>query len=433
MGDRQEKLQLWGGIECTVNRVAESYFDQLEYSGHHERLADLDLIADLGIRVLRYPVLWERSERPGGEYDFEWADERLGRLYQLGIEPVVGLVHHGSGPQHTSLVQSCFPEKLAAFATQVARRYPWVTRFTPVNEPLTTARFSGLYGHWYPHGRNDRTFVRALITQCKGVALAMSAIRGVNPQARLVQTEDMGFTRSTESLRYQAEFENQRRWLSLDLLAGAVSPSHVMYNYLLRFGATQRELGFFLDHPMPPDLVGINYYVTSERFLDDRCGLYAPDRLGGNGRHRYADVEAVRVCTEGLVGPTEILSSAYRRYQRPVVMTEAHIGSSAAQQSSWLAYVWNAALKARERGADVQAVTAWALLGAHGWDRLVTEPGGHYEAGALSLQDGSLVPTPFATFIRQLSAGELQRTEAGWWTAAERLAYEPYRSRSRAA
>ena len=58
----------------------------------------------------------------------------------------------------------------------------------PVNEPLTTARFSGLYGHWYPHGRDDITFVRTFLTQCRAVALSMQTIRRVNPAAQLVQT-----------------------------------------------------------------------------------------------------------------------------------------------------------------------------------------------------------------------------------------------------
>ena len=79
------------------------------------------------------------------------------------MRPIVGLVHHGSGPAYTSLLDSGFPEKLARYAGAVARRYPWLTDFTPVNEPLTTARFSGLYGHWYPHGRCDRDYVRALL------------------------------------------------------------------------------------------------------------------------------------------------------------------------------------------------------------------------------------------------------------------------------
>jgi len=53
-------LELWGGIESTINRVGDTYFDQLARSGHLRRIEDLDLFAELGIRAIRYPVTWER-------------------------------------------------------------------------------------------------------------------------------------------------------------------------------------------------------------------------------------------------------------------------------------------------------------------------------------------------------------------------------------
>ncbi|NJK72614.1 MAG: phospholipid carrier-dependent glycosyltransferase, partial [Synechococcaceae cyanobacterium SM2_3_60] len=52
--------------------------------------------------------------------------------------------------------------------------------------------------------------------------VGQQAIRQVNPAAKLVQTEDLGKNFSTPLLAYQAEFENQRRWLSFDLLCGRV-------------------------------------------------------------------------------------------------------------------------------------------------------------------------------------------------------------------
>ena len=36
-------LELWGGIEPTHNRVGDRYYSQLDRSGHHARLTDLDL------------------------------------------------------------------------------------------------------------------------------------------------------------------------------------------------------------------------------------------------------------------------------------------------------------------------------------------------------------------------------------------------------
>jgi dTDP-4-dehydrorhamnose reductase len=144
-----------------VNRVGDQFFDQLVWSGHDTRIDDLTAFASLGIRALRYPVLGERvAPHSPDDLDWRWTDERLSRLRELGVRPIVGLLHHGSGPAYTSLLDPGSPDKLASFAAAVARRYPWIAEFTPVNEPLTTARFSGLYGHWHPHG------VIAIATTC---------------------------------------------------------------------------------------------------------------------------------------------------------------------------------------------------------------------------------------------------------------------------
>ena len=74
-------LELWGGHECTVNRTRTGHKDQSRLSGHDARPEDLDLFASLGIKAIRYPVLWER-EAPNApdERDFSWSDERLARL-----------------------------------------------------------------------------------------------------------------------------------------------------------------------------------------------------------------------------------------------------------------------------------------------------------------------------------------------------------------
>src|SRR5918998_5103610 len=106
-----EPLEVWAGVECTVNRVGDEYYDQLERSGHARRGEALALFAALGARAVRYPVLWERTAPDGLETaDWSWADARLARLRELSVRPVVGLLHHGSGPAHTSLVDPAFPE-----------------------------------------------------------------------------------------------------------------------------------------------------------------------------------------------------------------------------------------------------------------------------------------------------------------------------------
>ena len=125
-------LELWGGLECTVNRVRDDYFSQLERNGHADRAADLERFAALGIRAIRYPVLWERTAPDGIEKaDWSWPDERLPALRDAGVTPIVGLVHHGSGPRHTSLVDPAFAEQLAEYAGAVAAALPLGRRTTP--------------------------------------------------------------------------------------------------------------------------------------------------------------------------------------------------------------------------------------------------------------------------------------------------------------
>ncbi|MBD2195826.1 MULTISPECIES: family 1 glycosylhydrolase [Calothrix] len=424
----QLPLEVWAGVECTVNRVGEEYFDQLERNGHAMRLDDLDLFAELGIQAIRYPVLWERIAPNGLENaDWSWADERLERLRELGIRPIVGLVHHGSGPRDTSLIDPEFPEKLAVFARAVAKRYPWVTHYTPINEPLTTARFSGMYGHWYPHGRDDLTFARALLGECRAIALSMQAIREVNPDAKLVQTEDLGKTYSTAKLAYQAEFENERRWLSLDLLCGQITPTHPMWDYLRDSGISEAELAVFSQNTCPPDIIGINHYLTSERFLDENLENYPACTHGGNGRDNYADVEAVRVCTEGLAGPRTLLKETWERYQLPLAVTEVHLSCTREEQLRWLNEVWNAAQELREQGADVRAVTAWALLGSFDWNSLLTRCVGYYESGVFDLRSLRPRKTAIAKMVQDLAAGRKPNhpilETPGWWHRPTRLVY----------
>ena len=421
-------LALWGGLECTVNRVHDNYLDQIERSGHSARPDDLDRFAELGIRTLRYPVLWERTAPRGlSRADWSWPDQRLQRLRSLGVTPVLGLVHHGSGPPSTSLLDPGFPDQLADYAGAVARRYPWVEHYTPVNEPLTTARFSALYGHWYPHLQSPRDAARALLNQVRAVVLSMREIRAVNPAARLVQTEDIGRVFSTRRLAYQAEFENHRRWLTFDLLSGRLSREHPLWSYLLSVGIRPRELAWFADHPCPPDVLGLNYYLTSERFLDHELDWYPVEHHGGNGRHRYADVEAVRVRSEGMAGPRSILEEVWNRYRLPVAVTEAHNGCTREEQMRWFLEVWQAAAELRGEGADIRAVTVWSLLGAYDWNSLVRVSAGHYEPGVFDLRAPKPRPTALAPMLRELADGKAPShpvlDSIGWWRRSRRFAY----------
>lgn len=422
----QQPLELWGGVECTINRVGDRYFSQLAQSGHRQRLSDLERFADLGLRRLRFPILWDELA-PDSLDSIQWSviDAQLQLMRELGIKPIAGLLHHGSGPRYTSLLDARFPEKLATFARLVAQRYPWIESFTPVNEPLTTARFSGLYGHWYPHARDGAVFARALMNQLRGVVLAMRAIREVNSDAALIQTEDLGKTYSSPRLDYQAEFENERRWLSWDLLCGRVNRDHPLWSYLRWLGIDDCDISVFEDEPCVPDIIGVNHYVTSERFLDENLRAHSPETHGGNGRDRYADVAAVRVRPEGISGAAILLREACERYSLPVAVTEAHLACTREEQLRWFKEIWDAAGTLRREGREVCAVTAWSLLGAFNWNSLLTREEDHYEPGPFDLR----APTPRPTALAKMLRGLAQESRfdhpvldtPGWWRRSVRL------------
>jgi dTDP-4-dehydrorhamnose reductase len=422
-------VEVWGGHECTVNRVEDRYRDQTRLTGHHDRIEDLARFAELGIVRLRYPALWERIAPDGpGDCDWRWTDERLAEIERLGMTPILGLLHHGSGPAYTALTADNFVPLFAAQAAATARRYPHVRDWTPINEPLTTARFSALYGVWYPHARDERLFWLALLNQVDATRAAMAAIRAEVPDARLVQTEDLGHCYSTDTLVDYAEHYNQRRWASWDLLTGRFTHEHPLWQRVADFGFADR-LTAIADDPCPPDIVGVNHYPTSDRFLDDRLDAHdSPPHSEG-----FHDVAAARVLDPPGPGLTGALRQAWERYGLPIAVTESHLGCTREEQLRWLAQSWAACEAMKAEGVDIRAFTAWALLGNVDWDSLITVDAGSYESGVFDVRGSEPRPTALANLLRQLGGRQGAQshrsalaTTPGWWQRDVRLEHRPF-------
>ena len=327
------------------------------------------------------------------------------------------------GPLRGGLLDPGFASGLAAHAGRVARRYPFLRAWTPVNEPLTTARFACLYGAWHPHLNDEGAFLRALANQCHAALLAMRAIRAAATAPWFVHTEDIGRTFSTEPLRDQADHMNSRRWLSLDLLCGRLDRSHPWRARLEQAGIGARVLDELATGEGAPDVVGLNHYVTSDRFLDHRPHLYPAYLHRGTGD---IDTEATRVMLpDGVTGWLPRMQEVWSRYGLPIAVTEAHLGCvDAAEQLRWLMEAWNAARTLRARGVDIRAVTAWALFGLVDWDCMMRERRDHYESGVFDAAQHPPCPTPLAAAVRALAeTGTFDHpslAQPGWWRRADR-------------
>lgn len=427
---RQNKnpVEIWGGAEYSLVRVEDDIYDQLARTGHDEELSDLDFFDRLKIRTIRYPLLWEKYEKDANQF-FRINDKRLNKLNELNIKPIASLLHHGSGPFFTSLYDMDFPMLLAGFALKIAERYPWIEYYCPVNEPLTTARFSGLYGFWYPHRHDDRSFVRIFLNELKGIILSMNAIRTINPDAKLIQTEDLGKIHNTEPLKYQADFENYRSWLTYDILTGKLDHDHVMWKYFIDYGISEQELDFFIQNRCEPYICGFNYYVTSERFLDHRKWVYPAFFHGTNGFHEYADVEAVRANFPLNTGSELLLREAWNRYHLPLAITEVHLGCTREEQLRWFYEAYKTANSLNNDGIDFRAITAWSFFGSYDWSSLLCKKNDQYESGVYDLRSGTPRPTALAKLIKSLNEGDESvfgniLKIPGWWKRNDRILFK---------
>jgi dTDP-4-dehydrorhamnose reductase len=185
-------------------------------------------------------------------------------------------------------------------------------------------------------------------------------------------------------------------------------------------------LADLVSRPSPPDLLGVDTYVTSERWLDHRMRLFPRASWGGNGRRRFADVESVRVVETRFGGIGAAIRDTWRRYGRPIVLSEVHLGGRSEDQVAWWTEAVAATVRARERGMDVRAITSWAAFGLQDWTSLLREERGDYESGAFDARVDPPALTPLGEAVRATARGAVPvegRARRGWWRRTDRAVF----------
>jgi dTDP-4-dehydrorhamnose reductase len=401
---------VWASPEPTVARIGRDVWrDQLHETGHDVRHSDVALIADLGVHATRYPVLWEKvaPDDPQSR-DYRWAEQRLGALAERGVEPIVTLLHHGSGPRYTSLVDPAFPHLFADYAAATARRFPWVKRWTPINEPLTTARFSTLYATWYPNAFFDEpAFGRAIVNEVLAIAYASDRIRDVIPDARFLLTEDLqSFTAADAGVEAYVAHKRERSFLSCELLQGRITDGHPMHRYLVdRCRVDPAHLRRLERRPQPPDMMGWNYYPNSERWLESH----------GDGHRNLGMVD---VAPERL-DMRALLRAAYARLGIPFALSEVHVIGNERERARWMLQRFEDALAVAADGVPVKAFGAWAAFGMVDWVSLLRRFERVCEDGIFTCAGRGERPahTLVADVVQELAAGRVPAmpAERGWW------------------
>jgi hypothetical protein len=210
--------------------------DQLDRGGHYARWEeDFALVRDLGLDALRYGPAYYRTHIAPDQYEWESCDEPLLRLRDLRLTVIADLCHGGVPSWLGGFQDAAFPVLFAEYARAFARRYPWITHFTPVSDIFTTASYSALRGLWNECQTSDATFVRALRNLCMAHELAVEAIVAEQPAAIIVHDEA-----AVPGASHVARLQS----LPLDLISGhELAPG--MAGYLNRHGVTSNDLSFF--------------------------------------------------------------------------------------------------------------------------------------------------------------------------------------------
>lgn len=349
------------GIECSYPTIEGGRWrmDQMAACGHYRHWrTDLHLVRDLGLRHLRYGPPLHLIHRGPGHYDWTFLDEVSAEMQRLGIVPIMDLCHFGLPDWLQNFQNPEVPHVLTDFARAFARRYPWVRLYTPVNEMYVCAKLSALEGLWNEQCRDERAFVTAVRHLAKANAMMMQAIATECPEAVFVNSESGEFYQPCcpdPKVRRIAAFENERRFLPLDLLY-ARPVNEDMRAYLHEHGMPAEEYAWFMQQDVRRRaILGVDYYEWNEKLIDSQGQAQALGELFG----WYA-----------------IAGQYYQRYRRPMMHTETN-RMDARDGPRWLWRQWHNVQLIRQTGVPVVGFTWYSLTDQVDWDIALREPLGN--------------------------------------------------------
>lgn len=370
------------GIECsypTINH-GKTRRDQLAECDHYNRYKeDLGLVKELGLKVLRYGLPYYSIQQSPDKYDWEFADQAMAEIKRLGITPILDLMHFGVPDWLENFQNPELPVHFAAYCEEVAKRYPWVRYYTPVNEIYVTARSSGKDGVWNEQLKSDKGFVTALKHCTAASIMGTQQIAKCRPDCVIVQSESAEYMHEMRTEPTPAvQLENKLRFASLDLLY-AHQPDGEVVNYLYDNGMTRKEYDWFMaGEPPGYQIMGNDYYGRNEKMV-------LP-----NGE----------ICTSmDVLGWATITHDYYQRYKKPVMHTETNV-FDAKVAPTWLWKQWANILRIRKEGVPVLGFTWYSLIDQIDWETGLAEQKG--TVNACGLYDLDRKPRPVADAYKAL-------------------------------
>jgi beta-glucosidase len=261
---------IWDTFSHTPGKVRRGDTGDIACDAYHRLDADLDLLADLGVRAYRFSIAWPRIVPAGsGEVNQQGLDyyrRLVTGLRERDIEPVATLYHWdlpqpledaGGWPRRDTA------ERFAEYTAITARALgDGVGRWITLNEPYVVANHGYRVGTHAPGRRDEAAAAAATHHLLLGHGLALQALRAeLGPDKPVGFTLNLTVVRATSDQAKAAaeEIEAEQNQVFLDpVISGrypvrAVRPSLLPGPELIRDG----DLDII---SAPIDFLGVNYY-----------------------------------------------------------------------------------------------------------------------------------------------------------------------------
>jgi beta-glucosidase len=354
------------GVEDTFvpqSRAGERAIDEYELTEHYTHWhSDLGLARDAGATLLRWGIPWHRVNPERGVWEFAWLDRVMDRFAELELEPIVDLLHYGTplwldnqfaNPGYASAVED--------YAGTIAERYRGIARsYTPVNEPMIHAQFSGQYAYWPPYLEGQRGLATMVSAISRGFVLSQEAIASALGDDAIFVHVDAGFRyvgavdapEHSDTVRRM----NEQRYLVEDLVTGRVDSAHPLAGWLSENWVTDTDLDFFATHPAHPDVMGVNYYPRHS------TEVFEPGVHHSGG---FADPRPTR--DDGVAGLRDVLTTYAERYGAPVMVTETCVTGTVAERAEWLDASVAEVVDLKASGLPIVGYTWWPVFDMYEW------------------------------------------------------------------
>lgn len=266
MFDQQPKLAV--GYECTPIGDAEELFgeplDVLDATRHYERYEyDFDLQETLGIRELRYSAGWDKVLVSPFQYDFARIAPILESMRRRDFVPTIDLCHHKAPKKIAGgFANPEFTAHLLDFALEFQKAFPWVERYTVINEPAVTALFhSTEVGLWARHDWSD-----VFLNMAMAISTVSRALKEKNPRIKFFQPEPIDHDAvsdktDAEIVAHVEYLRNYGRFGMDNLLLGRVGDTHPFFERLISKGANPERILWFQKNPSEPYQKDLDFYA----------------------------------------------------------------------------------------------------------------------------------------------------------------------------